>query len=52
MATGNCWQIGKSLAESNKHMMESHLGADVEFCVGNDLTSGELCMQDYFTFGC
>lgn len=42
MNTGDYWQIGKSLAETNQRMLETHLGADVEFKVGEDCAGGNL----------
>ena len=31
MASENCWQVGKTLSETNRHMLQTELGADVCF---------------------
>ncbi|XP_060075628.1 BTB/POZ domain-containing protein 6-like [Ylistrum balloti] len=36
MATPYDWQVGKTLAETNKHMFDNEIGCDVAFLLGDD----------------
>ena len=40
MSKGGYWQSDKSLAETNKIMLETRLGADTVFEVGEEVSKG------------
>ena len=36
MSSDSCWQVGKTLAETNRRMLQTKLGAEVSFTVPDD----------------